>query len=71
MIGGHVQRFEVVVVRLHFGALSHRVAHADQDVQRPIDHAVEGVNAPLGPIAAGHGDVQGLRVELSLNGGCF
>ena len=45
VVGGRVQGLEVVIVRFHFGAIGHRVAQANADIDYPVDRAGEGMLA--------------------------
>ena len=57
MIGGRVERREIVVVRLDLRTLKHLKPHARKDVDEHIPHARHGVQRPLGMAPSRHGDV--------------
>ncbi|MNI75069.1 hypothetical protein D3C73_1311950 [compost metagenome] len=63
MVLRQVQRFEVVVVCLHFRAFSYFVAHADEDILNLLNNPVQRMNPALRKTAARKRNIHFLRLQ--------
>ena len=64
MIGGRIERREIVVVVLDLRPFKDLETHAREHVDEHILHARDGVQRADGDAAPGHGDVHRLAREL-------
>ncbi len=78
MVGPHVERVEVVPLRLDLRALGHLVSHADKDVGEPLGQGRDRMPCAARRAVPGQGDVDRLLgehpriafgLELGLPGG--
>ena len=63
MVLGDVQKLEVVVVKLHLGALHRLVAHAHEDVHHLLQGDVHRMQGARAALRAGQGHVDGLGLK--------
>ena len=66
MVGGDVERLEVIVIRLDLGTVDDVEAHRAENVDHIVDDDAQRMQMPYLLLFCGHGDVDLLRFQAKL-----